>query len=123
MSSVSAIDDKSLGKDQFLQLFTTQMRMQNTMDPNSTEDFLAQLAQFSSVEQKTSLNSNFEKLLTGQEGTRAVDLVGKTIAYQNPETELPSAGRVTGVQLNADGPALLLGNKQVNLDWVTAIFE
>lgn len=123
MSSVSAIDENSLGKEQFFRLFITQMTMQNPMDPMSTEGFLAQLAQFSSLEQMSNLNSNFEKLLTGQEGTRAVDLVGKTIAYQNPETEAPSGGRVTGVQLNADGAVLLLGNKQVNFDWVTAVFE
>jgi flagellar basal-body rod modification protein FlgD len=123
MSSVSAVDNQTMGKDQFLKLFTTQMRTQNPMDPTGTDDFLAQLAQFSSVEQMSNLNSNFEKLLAAQQGAQATDLVGKTVAYADPESGSAAGGRVTGVQINGDDPVLLLGNRQVNLDWVTAIFE
>ncbi|NQT20647.1 MAG: flagellar hook capping protein [Planctomycetes bacterium] len=123
MSSVSAVDNQTMGKDQFLKLFVTQMRTQNPMDPTGTDDFLAQLAQFSSVEQMSNLNSNFEKLLAAQQGAQATDLVGKTVAYADPESGSAAGGRVTGVQINGDDPVLLLGNRQVNLDWVTAIFE
>ena len=123
MSSVSAVDNQTMGKDQFLKLFTTQMTMQNPMDPTGTDDFLAQLAQFSTVEQMTNLNSNFEKLLAAQQGAQAADLVGKTVAYADPKSGASATGRVTGVQINGDDPVLLLGNRQVDLDWVTAIFE
>jgi len=123
MSSVASIGQQALGKDQFLHLFTTQMKMQNPMDPTDSEDFLAQLAQFSSLEQISNLNSNFEKMLATQQTLQAADLVGKTVTYQDPGLGSLSEGRVTGVSLLEDEPVLMLGLRQVNLDWVTGIYE
>ncbi len=46
---------KSLGKDDFLQLLVTKMQNQDPLNPQSDEDFIAQLAQFSSLEQMTNI--------------------------------------------------------------------
>ena len=43
-------DGDMLGRDAFLQLFTAQLKNQNPLDPMENEAFVAQLAQFSSVE-------------------------------------------------------------------------
>ena len=123
MSSVASIGQQALGKDQFLQLFATQMKMQNPMDPTGSEDFLAQLAQFSSLEQISNLNTNFEKMLATQQILQAADLVGKTVTYQDPGLGSLSEGRVTGVSLLGEQPVLMLGLRQVNLNWVTGIYE
>ena len=123
MDSISGIGQDVMGKDQFLRLFTAQMRMQDPMNPTEGSDLLAQLAQFSSVEQMTNLNSNFEKMLATQQALQATNLVGKVVSYQDPASALPGQGRVTGVLLTADGPALMLGNRHVNLDWVTGVYE
>ncbi len=123
MDAVSSVGQQVMGKDQFLKLFTAQARMQNPMSPLETTDFLAQLAQFSSVEQMTNLNTNFEKMLAIQQTLHAAELVGKTVTYQNAQTETPSEGKVTGVRLTAAGPVLMLDNRQVNLDQVTGIYQ
>ena len=53
---------ETLGKDDFLKLLTVQLSYQNPWEPVKNEDFVAQLAQFSSVEQLENINSN---LVTG----------------------------------------------------------
>ncbi|MDB4368487.1 hypothetical protein N9Z38_03050, partial [Mariniblastus sp.] len=44
----------------FLNLLTVQLKNQDPMEPVNQEDFIAQLAQFSQLEQTEALNSNFE---------------------------------------------------------------
>jgi len=46
----------SLGKDDFLQLLITKMEYQDPLNPMSDEDFIAQLAQFSSLEQMANIS-------------------------------------------------------------------
>lgn len=49
--------NKTLGKSDFLQLLAAQLQYQNPLEPMSDSDFVAQLAQFSSLEQMETLNS------------------------------------------------------------------
>lgn len=71
-----------LGKDAFLQLLVLQMQNQDPTNPMDNEDMLAQLAQFSSLEQMENLNSQFD-LLSGNidqlNFISASQLVGKTV--------------------------------------------
>ena len=124
MSALTAVgNNQSLGKDQFLQLFTKQVQMQNPMEPMNNTDFLAQLAQFSSLEQMSNLNVNFEKLLGVQQSLQAGALVGKMVNFTDTQSGVSGQGRVTGVQLTADGPVLMLGTRQVPISQVTSIQE
>ena len=51
----------SLGKDEFLNLLVTQMQYQDPLEPSSDTEYIAQLAQFSSLEQMQNLNDAFAK--------------------------------------------------------------
>lgn len=53
-----------LGKDAFMNLMVTQMQHQNPLEPQADGEFLAQLAQFSSLEQLQGINDNISKLMT-----------------------------------------------------------
>ena len=53
-------DSEMLGRDAFLQLFTAQLKNQNPLDPMENEAFVAQLAQFSSVEGIKGMQSSLE---------------------------------------------------------------
>lgn len=55
-SEPSPVGQSELGKDAFLRLLTTQLKHQDPSDPVRNEDFVAQLAQFSSLEQLTTAN-------------------------------------------------------------------
>jgi flagellar basal-body rod modification protein FlgD len=56
-------DDDMLGRDAFLQLFTAQLKNQNPLDPMENEAFVAQLAQFSSVEGIKGMQASLETMV------------------------------------------------------------
>ena len=56
-------DTTSLDKDDFLTLLMVQLQYQDPLDPADNTEFIAQLAQFSSLEQMTTLNENFTEML------------------------------------------------------------
>ncbi len=58
--SRASMDVSQLGKDDFLKLLLAQLKNQNPLNPSENTDFVAQLAQFSSLEQMTTMNSNLE---------------------------------------------------------------
>ena len=76
-------DDEMLGRDAFLQLFTAQLKNQNPLDPMENEAFVAQLAQFSSVEGIKGMQASLETLvgnLREQSLLTGSALVGKRVA-------------------------------------------
>jgi flagellar basal-body rod modification protein FlgD len=78
-----------MGKEDFLRLLTTQLRYQNPLSPEDPKDFVAQLSQFSSLEQLINLNSKYEDynktsqaLQNSMQLGQAVSLLGKEIKAQ-----------------------------------------
>jgi len=77
--------------DTFLSLLTTQLKNQNPLEPLDTNEFTAQLVQFSSVEQSIKTNSNLEQLLAVSAANALsgiVDYVGKTVSAEGNQVEL-----------------------------------
>jgi flagellar basal-body rod modification protein FlgD len=72
----------TLGKEDFLLLLVAQLEAQDPLSPMDAQDFSAQLAQFSSLEQLTNVNSNLEKihaLETSMVNASALGLIGKNV--------------------------------------------
>ena len=61
-SSSAPLKQKDLGKDAFLQLLVTQLQHQDPTKPQADGEFIAQLAQFSSLEQLTSMQLQLQKI-------------------------------------------------------------
>ncbi len=73
---------KDLGKNEFLELLVAQLNNQNPLDPQDNGDFIAQLAQFSTVEGVEKLNSSMETILSGYHSSQALQassLVGRKV--------------------------------------------
>jgi flagellar basal-body rod modification protein FlgD len=63
-NSTAALKKTDLGKDAFLKLLVTQLQHQDPTQPQADGEFIAQLAQFSSLEQLTSMQTQLQKIGT-----------------------------------------------------------
>ncbi len=78
----SSIAGQSLGKEEFLKLLTAQLAHQDPLSPLENHEFVAQLSQFSSVEQLMNANENLstlQLLSSSQSNTQVAGLIGKDI--------------------------------------------
>ena len=75
--------NEEMGQQQFLQLFTAQLQNQNPLDPVKNEAFVAQLAQFSSLEANLAMKDSLNAMVTSQAADRVMasaSLIGKSVA-------------------------------------------
>ena len=96
-----------VGKEDFLRLLVTQLKHQDPLSPISNEDFLAQLAQFSSLEQLQNINTGTQTgLLLQQSVTNSLStsLIGKDVLVGTDAVTIKGGEPVetlTGVQSQA----------------------
>ncbi|MDX1960713.1 MAG: flagellar hook capping FlgD N-terminal domain-containing protein [Leptospiraceae bacterium] len=84
---------KQLGKDDFLRLLLTQLSKQDPTNPMKDQDFIAQMAQFSSLEQMKNISTSMQKL----EMRQSYMLVGKVVSgpdFVNGETVTGLVGAI-----------------------------
>jgi flagellar basal-body rod modification protein FlgD len=73
---------KTLGKDDFMKLLLAQLKNQDPLKPLDGTDFAAQLAQFSSLEQLSNMNTELKNLSVNQmtmNYTQSVNMIGKDV--------------------------------------------
>ena len=83
--------NEEMGQQQFLQLFTAQLQNQNPLDPVKNEAFVAQLAQFSSLEANLSMKDSLSTMVTSQASDRVMAsaaLIGKSVAVPGGSVDL-----------------------------------
>jgi flagellar basal-body rod modification protein FlgD len=101
-----AADNNVLGKDDFLKLMVAQMKNQDPMNPADDKDNIAQMAQFSSLEQITNLANATQQLADRMSLTQNVGLLGHNVTYKGADGTTVS-GLVDGLDLATDGSAKL----------------
>lgn len=109
-----------LGKNDFLRLLTTQLKYQDPMNPVEDQDFIAQLAQFTALEQTQNLVQTMEDFVKGQEQMgqvgQASSLLGKEVVVINSDTEELFTGKVSSVQF-VDGVPRLVVDGEIFFLW------
>jgi flagellar basal-body rod modification protein FlgD len=116
----SAGFSSQIGQNQFLQLLVAQMKSQNPLEPTSNQEFLGQLAQFSTLSGIETLNSNFSDLMSLQQITQGSSLIGKQVAYMDPENQAVS-GIVHSVAVTDGKMQLQVGGNLVTLDRILGV--
>ncbi|MBP5464659.1 MAG: flagellar hook assembly protein FlgD [Treponema sp.] len=112
---------QSLGKDDFLKLLITQLSNQDPTSPMEDTEFIAQMAQFSSLEQMTNMNANFEKMNTMLSSNQAVNTIGKTVEIDAGDGSGQIVGTVQGVSCGSN-PQVLVGNRYYDMNKIQAVY-
>ena len=109
LAAASRTVSNELGKDSFLRLLIAQLQNQDPLNPMDDREFIAQMAQFSTLEQMTNLNKTMEGMASVGKYD-AVNYVGKTILFnfENPDGTIePRMDMVVAVFFdNKEGPIL-----------------
>ena len=105
-TTATSTDKNALGKDDFLKLMVAQMKNQDPMNPSDDKDNIAQMAQFSSLEQITNLANATQELANRLSLTQNVGLLGHTVTYTGDDGNAVS-GTVDGLDLDAKGTTTL----------------
>ena len=109
-----------LGKDDFLNLLVTQLRYQDPLEPTDDKEFIAQMAQFSSLEQMQNMNS----VLTN---SQAFSLIGKYITANTTDEDTLEVktiqGQVSTVKMNNGKVYLVVDDQDVSIDSVSEVVD
>lgn len=134
-----------LGKDAFLQLLVAQMKYQDPLDPQDNSEYIAELANFSALEQMTNVASNLEKLSTVVNNIdtsvlvgQLSSMIGKGINWLETTSTTDSNGNATasnetlkgwvkGINILEGNPTVIAqyGDKlyNVSISDITRVFE
>ncbi|WP_322401998.1 flagellar hook capping FlgD N-terminal domain-containing protein [Massilia luteola] len=94
----------NIGIEDFLKILSAQLNNQDPLKPVDNTEFVAQIAQFASLEQSRELNSKIDSLLSSQASTQSIGLLGKTIDANFGGQLL--TGRVSALSMTSGQPTL-----------------
>ena len=109
-----------LGKQEFLQLLVAQLRNQDPINPMNNTEFIAQLAQFSTLETLQQVQSTLETSLGAQLLDHAMNLLGRQVTTTG-QNGAPITGVVQGVRLQGTDVLLDLGTSTIHLSDVQEV--
>lgn len=117
-SNTSKRNTGQLGKDEFLSLLVTQLQYQDPLNPQEDKEFIAQMAQFSALEQMQNLNSSYS-------ATQAFSLIGKNITANLKDGSSGSVrlvqGEVTSVRMQGSKAFVVVNNQDIPVEDVTEV--
>ena len=111
---------KTLGQDEFLQLLVTQMRNQDPMKPVADTEFIAQMAEFSNLEQTKEMSSDISQPRQSGAFTQAAALMGKQVSLLSGENTF-TKGIVTDLAVKDGEVRLIINGKPYELGQVVSV--
>ena len=117
-SPKKAVDE--LGQNEFMKLMLTQLKYQDPFKPMENGEFLAQMAQFSTVagiEEMNSSMGSFVEEQTASQTLQAAGLLGRTVTTEGSRAILPETGSLQSQY------AMPVASEQVNIIFANASGE
>lgn len=118
----SGVTSSTMGKDIFLKMLVSQLKNQDPLNPLDGTDFAAQLAQFSSLEQLTNINSAIETLsgnMSALNGSQMAALIGSEVTAVSDDTE--TTGTVSGITFEDGVTYLVVDGAEIAFEDVVSI--
>jgi flagellar basal-body rod modification protein FlgD len=103
-SGRQAVSSSSLNQEDFIKLFLTQLNFQDPMEPVDNREFLAQIAQFSALEQARTTGDSINDIVTLNSVSQSVSLLSKYVEVSTLDGL--KTGTVSAVRFTSDGPIL-----------------
>lgn len=110
---------QELGKDDFLKLLLTQLSNQDPTRPMENTEFIAQMAQFSSLEQMTNMSTEFAKLANVLNSNEAVSLLGKNVTISTGDT---SVNGVVEAVTRGEDPQVEVNGMLYSMDQIKSVY-
>jgi len=111
---------QDLGKDDFLKILVTQRKYQDPTKPMEDKEFIAQMAQFSSLEQMTNMSSQFTELSAILKGAQAMNLIGRDVEIAKGDSIIK--GSVEAVT-NGSFPQVMVNGAYYDYDDISKVTE
>lgn len=105
-STSASLRPAGLGQQDFIRILLTQLSYQDPMKPMDNQQFMAQMAQFTNLEQSQQINDKIATLVSQQAALQSVGLVGRTVDIKTEGGMV--TGSVTALSLATDSPTLTL---------------
>jgi len=105
-SPESNVQQSSLGQDDLFKILLAQLSYQDPMKPLDNQEFIAQLAQFSSLDQSQQANDKIDSLITMQASNQAIQLLGLTVQVEQEGDSI--IGSVESINYDEGSPVLTI---------------
>jgi flagellar basal-body rod modification protein FlgD len=99
--TVTNTTGNTMGQNDFLQLLITQLSNQDPTQPQDDTAFASELAQFSSLQQMTNVNSTLSSFATTQNTLNSENLIGRTATATDSSGSSTVSGTITGVEVDS----------------------
>ena len=112
--------NQSLGKEDFLKILLTQLAHQDPTAPMEDKEFIAQMAQFSSLEQMTNMAADFARMARMLRVTEASGALGKAVELNLEDETVQGVVRAV---TREEMPQILVNGRFYDWDQVTTVYE
>lgn len=116
----SRIPLKTLGQDDFLKLLVAQLSSQDPLNPQKDTEFIAQMAQFSALEQTKGMQTSLAALRTQQDFGQASALLGREVNLQVDKSTTVQ-GVVSAVNIEAGTPKIIVNDRAYDMSTLLSV--
>jgi flagellar basal-body rod modification protein FlgD len=106
-------EKNNLGKESFLKLLVTELKHQDPTKPMEDKEFIAQMAQFSTLEQMSNMNKEIKNLLGSSRASEAYGILGKEVDSFDTVKKTRVSGVVSSVFYKGEELMLRVGTDEV----------
>lgn len=119
------LNANGIGLQDFMKILLTQLTYQDPLKPMDNQQFMAQIAQFTTLEQTQQLNNKIDALLSTQASLQSVGLIGRSVDITTSTGDV--SGTVVSLSLRGDTPLISIQTARgttlsdINLSQILAV--